>query len=146
MINKRLVAVLCLAFCGAQSRGQTAANQSFASWYHDRLVAHIDQMIERNSPSAKDVVGMNGKGSDRQKESPASDSRSTSLVDQSSATDFFSVAANVIPVPPGLSQFIPATGSTTSDSSAAGSTTANQKRIQAVEDAARKAAESSVRL
>jgi len=213
MINKRLVAVLCLAFCGAQSRGQTAANQSFASWYHDRLVAHIDQMI---SPSAKDVVGMNGKGTDRQKESPASDSRSTSLVDQSSATDFFSVAANVIPVTPGLSQFIPPTGSTTSDSSAAGSTTAtaslyallaglnkknptdpqfykdhiasrrfsftvgtaaskqatdnsdkpaavygvkgllinwreiyttaNQKRIQAVEEAARKAAESSVRL
>src|SRR5438067_2903120 len=46
----------------------------------------------------KDEVGKNGKGVDRQKESPSSDSRSTSLVDQSSATDFISVAASLIPV------------------------------------------------
>ena len=70
------------------------------------------------------TVGQNGLGSDKQRESPSADSRSTSLVDQSSATDFFSVAANVIPVTPGLSQFVSATGSTTGTNGAAGSTTA----------------------
>ena len=72
----------------------------------------------------KQLVGQNGQGSDKQRESPAADSRSTSLVDQSSATDFFSVAANVIPVTPGLSQFVSSTGSSGNTSGAAGSTTA----------------------
>jgi hypothetical protein len=82
----------------------------------------VDKQID--SALQKDQIGENGQGVDRQRESPSTDSRSTSLVDQSSATDLFSVAANVIPVTPGLSQFIPSTGSTTSDSSAAGSSTA----------------------
>jgi len=51
----------------------------------------------------KQQVGQNGKGSDKQKDSPSADSRSTSLVDQSSATDFISVAASLIPVAPSLS-------------------------------------------
>jgi len=69
-------------------------------------------------------VGKNGQGSDKQRESPSTDPGSTSLVDQSSATDFFSVAANVIPVTPGLSQFVSTTGSTTTTNGPAGSTTA----------------------
>jgi hypothetical protein len=72
----------------------------------------------------KQLVGQNGQGSDKQRESPSADSRSTSLVDQSSATDFFSVAANIIPVTPGLSQFVSSTGSSGNTSGAAGSTTA----------------------
>jgi hypothetical protein len=72
----------------------------------------------------KQNVGQNGKGVDRQKESPSTDPRSTSLVDQSSATDFISVAANVIPVTPGLSQFTSGTGSTSSNPNTTGSTTA----------------------
>jgi len=82
----------------------------------------IDTQID--ATLQKQQVGQNGQGSDRQKDSPSADARSASLVDQSSATDFFSVAASVLPVTPGLSQFISNTGSTTSDSSAAGSTTA----------------------
>lgn len=71
----------------------------------------------------KQNVGQNGQGSDRQRESPSADSRSTSLVDQSSATDFLSVAANLIPVTPGLSQFVSGTGSTGGNNGTAGSTT-----------------------
>jgi hypothetical protein len=68
----------------------------------------------------KQQVGQNGRGSDRQKESPSTDPRSTSLVDQSSATDFISVAASLIPVSPSLSQ----TGSSgTSSSSQTGAGT-----------------------
>lgn len=52
----------------------------------------------------KQQVGQNGKGSDRQLQSPSTDSRSTSLVDQSSATDFVSAAASLIAVAPSLSQ------------------------------------------
>jgi len=52
----------------------------------------------------KQQVGQNGKGSDRQLQSPSTDSRSTSLVDQSSATDFVSAAASLIAVAPNLSQ------------------------------------------
>jgi len=78
----------------------------------------IDDLLD------KQLVGQNGQGSDKQRESPAADSRSTSLVDQSSAIDFFSVAANVIPVTPGLSQFVSSTGSSGNTSGAAGSTTA----------------------
>jgi hypothetical protein len=70
----------------------------------------------------KATVGQNGQGSDRQRESPSGDTRSTSLVDQSSATDFLSVAASVIPVTPGLSQFVAGGGG--GNSGAAGDTTA----------------------
>jgi hypothetical protein len=85
-------------------------------WVEKQINAILDaQNVNGN-------VGQNGKGSDRQKASPSADQRSTSLVDQSSATDFFSVAASVIPVTPGLSQFT--SGATTSNSGAEGSTTA----------------------
>jgi hypothetical protein len=81
----------------------------------------IDQQIDLILD--QQTVGQNGQGSDRQKESPSADARSTSLVDQTSATDFFSVAANIIPVTPGLSQFVSTTGATAGNG-AAGSTTA----------------------
>src|SRR5438128_303084 len=93
------------------------AQSTFDTW----VKSEIDEILKQQS---QQNVGKNGKGADRQKESPSADPRSTSLVDQSSATDFFSVAANVIPVPPGLSQSSSGTGSTSSNPSATGSTTA----------------------
>jgi hypothetical protein len=90
------------------------AQSAFDAW----VKSEIDKSLEKQN------VGQNGKGTDRQKESPSADPRSTSLVDQSSATDFFSVAANVIPVTPGLSQFTSGSNSTSSNPSASGSTTA----------------------
>ena len=90
------------------------AQSAFDTW----VQSEIDKTLDEQN------VGQNGKGIDRQKESPSADPRSTSLVDQSSATDFFSVAANVIPVTPGLSQFASGAASTSSNPSATGSTTA----------------------
>src|SRR5215472_10237856 len=78
------------------------AQSAFDSWVQSQINNILD----------KQNVGQNAKGADRQKESPSADPRSTSLVDQSSATDFFSVAANLIPVAPGLSQPSSATAST----------------------------------
>jgi hypothetical protein len=90
-------------------------------WIDKQIDAAIDkQMVDKDV--GQQNVGHNGKGSDRQKESPSADTRSTALVDESSATDFFSVAANVIPVTPGLSQFV--SGAAASNSGAEGSTTA----------------------
>ena len=86
-------------------------------WVEKQIDLILDKQAEQN-------VGKNGQGSDRQRESPSADSRSTSLVDQTSATDFLSVAANVIPVTPGLSQFVSENGSTSGNNGAAGSTTA----------------------
>src|SRR6266436_6722350 len=106
--------IICCANVGAQTSDvcATAKAATFDAWV--QLV--IDSII------CKQQVGENGKGSDRQKESPSTDSRSTSLVDQSSATDFFSVAANVIPVTPSLSKFI--APNTSTDAGASGSATA----------------------
>ena len=89
-------------------------------------VPGVDGWVEKQIDLILDKqnVGQNGQGSDKQRESPSGDARSTSLVDQSSATDFFSVAANIIPVTPGLSQFVSATGSNSANNGAAGSTTA----------------------
>jgi hypothetical protein len=92
----------------------SSAQSAFDTWVQKEIQNTLD----------KQNVGQNGKGADRQKESPSANTRSTSLVDNSSATDFFSVAVNVIPVTPGLSQFISGTGSTSSNPSATGSTTA----------------------
>lgn len=103
------VIMLCLPL-SAWGQGEPGVN----GW----IDKQIDDLLD------KQIVGQNGQGSDRQRESPSADSRSTSLVDQSSATDFFSVAANIIPVTPGLSQFVSSTGTSGNSSGAAGSTTA----------------------
>src|SRR5690348_5217631 len=84
--------------------------QSFDEWFESRIKA--------------DIVGRNGNGPEKQRESPSTDTRSTSLVDRTSASDFLSVAANVIPVTPGLSQFTSGTGGNGAGAGAAGSTTA----------------------
>jgi hypothetical protein len=110
MIN-RLVAILSiLLLTPAVLRAQT-----FDAWVEGRISAILGKQ------QASDQVGQNGKGVDRQRESPATDPRSTSLVDQSSATDFFSAAMNVVPVTPGLSQLVSPGNS--SDPSSAGSGT-----------------------
>jgi hypothetical protein len=100
------------------------ATSSFGQAHQPGVAGWIDGQIE--ATLQRQQVGQNGQGSDRQKESPSADSRSTSLVDQSSATDFFSIAANVIPVTPGLSQFVTGgtPGGTTGSSNASGTTTA----------------------
>lgn len=108
-MNSRIVVFVFVIFFCATSHAQT-----FDEW----VASQIDAAL------AKQQVGENGKGVDRQKESPSADPRSTSLADQSSATDVLSVAANVIPVTPGLSQLTPSIGSSSTTSGAAGSTTA----------------------
>jgi hypothetical protein len=99
------------------------AQATFEGWVDSQIAAALSK-AHNAVASDSQMLGQNGKGSDRQKESPSADPRSTSLVDQSSATDFFSVAANVIPVAPGLSQFTSGTGSAASNPSTTGSTTA----------------------
>jgi hypothetical protein len=104
----------------------SCAQEPMQSWIENQIKAKLqEKKINTNlTDLQKEQVSQNGKGVDRQRESPSADPRSTSLVDQSSATDFFSIAANLIPVTPGLSQAISPTGSPLSDSNAAGSTTA----------------------
>jgi hypothetical protein len=100
------------------------AQSAFEAWVDSQIKTSVDKAQDAIA-SDPQLVGQNGKGVDRQKESPSADPRSTSLVDQSSATDFFSVAANVIPVTPGLSQFTSGSGGPASTNpSATGSTTA----------------------
>src|SRR3990172_291370 len=74
---------------------ESALAQDFNQWLTERkdgLVAAREAALE----AAK--VHENGKGSSRQKENPSSDDRSTSLVDETSATDFLSVAFQFVPV------------------------------------------------
>jgi hypothetical protein len=106
--------ILLLLFIFVGLSPASRAQSAFDTW----VQSEIDKTLNKQN------VGQNGRGVARQKESPSADSRSTSLVDQSSATDFFSVATNVIPVTPGLSQFTSGTGSTSGNPSATGSTTA----------------------
>lgn len=63
-------------------------------------------------------IGINGKSTTRQIQSPSANDRSTSLVDHSSATDFVSTALNLVPVSG-------ANTSGTSSGAAAGSTGTN---------------------
>jgi hypothetical protein len=112
-----IIVFILIAGISTVSLGQTQPGVN--GWVEKQINAILDG---RSAALNKETVGQNGKGSDRQRESPSTDQRSTSLVDQSSASDFFSVAANVIPVTPGLSQFT--SGGTTSASGTAGSTTA----------------------
>jgi|ERR1035437_5613831 hypothetical protein len=88
--------------------------QGFEGWF-DKQIADI--VNKQASQTATQQVGQNGKSSDRQRQSPSADSRSTSLVDQSSATDFVSIAASLLPVPSSV------TGATSAAASAAGTTT-----------------------
>jgi hypothetical protein len=96
------------------SSSAAVAQSAFDDWVQSQINSVLD----------KQNVGQKGKGSDRQKESPSADPRSTSLVDQSSATDFFSLAANLIPVGPTLTQPPSGTGATSNNSGTTGSTTA----------------------
>jgi hypothetical protein len=65
------------------SSGGAATAQTYSEWLQNRLESRL--------------VAENGKGADRQRESPAGD-RSTSLVDQSSATDVVAMAFNLATV------------------------------------------------
>src|SRR6267378_4692341 len=83
----RIIFTIATVFC---SVGACFAQSptTFNDWLNQRVQAALD--------AAK--VQENGKGSSRQKETPSTDDRSTSLVDQSSATDFLSTALQLIPV------------------------------------------------
>src|SRR5258708_7520815 len=119
MMTRIVVLLILSATLSPISHAQSA----FENWVQSQIQSAIDKKSDALALDRQNV-GQNGKGVDRQRESPSTDSRSTSLVDQSSATDFFSVAANVIPVTPGLSQFTSGAESTSSNPSATGSTTA----------------------
>lgn len=81
--SKVIAAVLCLAGAiGAQPP------DTFDLWLQDR----IDTAV------GKARIGINGKSVSRQTSSPTTVDRSTSLVDQSSATDFVSTALSIAPI------------------------------------------------
>lgn len=69
-----------------------AAQPDFVDWLNNRIAARVDA---RDHAIAEDAVGQNGKSADKQRESPAGDTRSTSLVDQTAATDFVAAAVNL---------------------------------------------------
>ncbi len=113
-MNQSFIAIFILLLTGLGATSLSQTQPGISGW--------VDKQID--ATLQKEQVGLNGKGSDRQRESPSADPRSTSLVDQPSATEFFSVATSIIPVMPGLPQVASSAGSTNSDSGAAGSTTA----------------------
>lgn len=84
---RSLVVTIVLLFGGASCAGQSVPTD-FNAWLNQRVQAALE--------AAK--VLENGKGASRQKDNPSGDDRSTSLVDESSSTDFFSAALQLIPV------------------------------------------------
>src|SRR5437016_1831631 len=122
MINTRTLTLIVVVALSTSANAQ----QPLQNWIDAQIKSQLQEKGVEVNPTQlkKEQVVQNGKGVDRQRESPSNDPRSTSLVDQSSASDFFSVAANLIPVTPGLSQVVSSSGGASSDSSAAGSTTA----------------------
>jgi hypothetical protein len=103
----RALRLLIVAGCLAAS-GRTASAQTFDRWFEDRVQAMLDAR----------TIGENGKGADKQRGAPASDTRSTSLVDASSSTDFVSAAVN-------LARLVPAASALASAVSPASGTEAN---------------------
>jgi hypothetical protein len=79
-----IILIVYLLLSPALGRAQ---NVRFDDWF----AARVETALERAR------VGENGKGASRQRETPSGDGRSTSLVDQSSASDFVSAAVNLIP-------------------------------------------------
>lgn len=77
-----------------------AQAQTFDQWFETRVNAVADAAN----------VGQNGKGAERQRETPAVSDRSTSLVDTTSATDFVSAAISLATVPPSASTGTQAAG------------------------------------
>jgi hypothetical protein len=102
--------VLVLFVC---AKSTPVRAQAFDQWVDSQVAAVLDSQ----------TVGQNAKGADRQKQSPSADPRSTALVDQSSATDFISVATSLVSVSPVISQPNSSTGSAPASPSAAGSGT-----------------------
>jgi hypothetical protein len=102
---------LALVVCAAPCVGQDAP-KDFNQWLVERATSLLDTAKVQDAR-----VQENGKGSSRQKETPSGDDRSTSLVDQSSTSDFFSTAIQFIPVS-NISGLVPSqqSGSTASSS------------------------------
>jgi hypothetical protein len=105
----RAIVIALLISCPAMLRAQTApaaAPPAAAPSAGCPNFRTIDEFVYCQAMAIldKQQVGQNGKGSDRQLQSPSTDSRSTSLVDQSSATDFVSAAGSLIAVAPSFSQ------------------------------------------
>lgn len=81
-LSLRIAAFFFIVTIGPVS---AAHAQSFDAWFDKKISDTLDAQ----------QVGQNGKGADKQRESPAGDTRSTSLVDQTSSTDFVSAAVNL---------------------------------------------------
>jgi hypothetical protein len=86
-----LVAFFCLAAFSLPIRAQN----SFNDWFDSRLQAVT---AKAEAAHQMDLVVANGKGVDKQTTTSSVDSRSASLVDQSSVPDFLSVALNLVPL------------------------------------------------
>ena len=126
-----LLSLSLAATLSAQDTQPAAAGQSFNDWFSARVLSLVSVRQAAAKAGEMPVVA-NGKGIARDKQSPASDTRSTSLVDQSSAPDLFSVAANLVPVSSLLGGSSSATPTTpTSGASGSGSVTASLYAILA---------------
>ena len=82
----KILSIVC--FLGASASGQLLPTD----WLRKRIEAKIE---------AK-TVEMNANRGVRQKEAPAGDARSTSLVDQSASSDFVSAALALVPIGTGI--------------------------------------------
>ena len=95
---KRTTAILVSLWCAAALGAQT--DESLDTWVRNRIEAKI---AGARATSDKLLVEANSNRVIRQKEAPSGDARSTSLVDESSATDFLSVALALAPTATGTS-------------------------------------------
>jgi hypothetical protein len=88
--KSRIVHILFIACLMAGDAAGQDNPVTFDRWFDQR----VDELVQEAE------VDSNSRMPDRQRDSPSSDSRSTSLVDQTSASDFVSVALSVLPIAP----------------------------------------------
>jgi hypothetical protein len=111
---KRLVFGFVLVALHLEAYAQTP--QTFDTWFEEQVAALIREAS----------VDLNNNDPRRQREAPAADPNSTSLVDQSSASDFVSLALSV------LRDQVGTIGSTTTGSTATGSVTVSAYSLLAL--------------
>ncbi len=94
-----VMCVTALLPCAASA--QPATPDTFVTWIEARVQAAIAaKKAAAQAAAEKKKVGDNGNGIANQKEAPSSDSASTSLVDNSAASDFVSLALSLTGLTP----------------------------------------------
>jgi len=107
------LALLCVSVLVTGS----ANAQTFDVWLQGQIHTAVGRMR----------IGISGKSTSRQHESPSADDRSTSLVDQSSSSEFVSVAMSLIPI----GTFRPAGTSSNGSAAGAGTTGSGSSTVTA---------------